>query len=143
MLRELTEWFLRVALALAFLSAIADRLGFWGPPGAPGVAWGSWDSFVHYVAHLNWFLPGALVTPVAWLSTLLEAAIAIGLLVGWRLRWFALAGGLLLLSFGISMVIADGLKGPLDYSVFTAAAGALYLAAQRARRRSRRVFSRR
>ena len=28
---------LRIALALAFLSAVADRFGLWGKPGEPGV----------------------------------------------------------------------------------------------------------
>ena len=31
---------LRVALAVAFLSAVADRLGLWGPAGTGGVEWG-------------------------------------------------------------------------------------------------------
>ena len=37
--------------------------------------------------------------------------------------------GVLLLSFALTMTFALGVKAPLDYSVFTAAAGALFLAA--------------
>jgi hypothetical protein len=50
------------------------------------------------------------------------------LLIGWQLRWFALAAGLLLLAFAATMTLALGLKAPLDFSVFAAAAGAFLLA---------------
>lgn len=126
---EAARWFLRVALAVTFLSAVADRFGLWGPPGAPGVAWGAWQPFVSYTGTLNWFLPTLAIPALAWLATIVEVVCAVGLLAGWRLRWFALASGLLLLSFALTMTFAEGLKGPLDYSVFTAAAAALYLAA--------------
>lgn len=43
-------WFARIALAAAFLSAVADRFGLWGPPGATGVAWGDLKNFNDYVA---------------------------------------------------------------------------------------------
>lgn len=46
---------LRLALAAGFLSAMADRLGFWGRPGAAGVAWGDWARFITYTSRLNWF----------------------------------------------------------------------------------------
>ena len=58
-----------------------------------------------------------------------EVILAIGLLIGWQLRWFALAAGLLLLSFAITMTLALGVKAPLDFSVFAAAGGAFLLAA--------------
>jgi len=58
-----------------------------------------------------------------------EMILAIGLLVGWQLRWFALTAGLLLLSFAITMTLALGVKAPLDFSVFAAAGGAFLLAA--------------
>ncbi len=123
------QWFLRLGLAAGFLSAIADRFGLWGSPGAPNVAWGEWSAFVDYVATLNWFAPVPLIPPLAWAATLAETLFALGLLVGWRLRWFALASGLLVLSFALTMTIALGVKAPLDFSVFAAAAGAFLLAA--------------
>ncbi|MFN3150691.1 DoxX family protein [Bremerella sp.] len=123
------EVFLRVALAASFLSAVADRFGMWGAPGEPGVAWGAWDPFVEYVALLNWFAPAALHAPLGWIATIAEVIIAIGLLVGWKLRWFALASGGLLMLFAVTMTIATGIKPPLDYSVFTAAAASFLLAA--------------
>jgi len=123
------QWFLRVALAAGFLSAVADRFGLWGPAGAANVAWGAWQPFVDYVAKLNWFAPSASTPILAWTSTVAEVVLAIGLLIGWQLRWFALAAGLLLLSFAITMTLALGVKAPLDFSVFAAAAGAFLLAA--------------
>ena len=123
------QWFLRLALAAGFLSAVADRFGMWGPPGAPNVTWGNWQRFVDYVAKLNWFVPEHAISALAWAATLGEFLVASGLLVGWRLRWFALASGLLLLSFALTMTMALGIKAPLDFSVFGAAAGAFLLAA--------------
>ena len=123
------QWFLRLTLAAGFLAAVADRFGLWGPPGASNVAWGDWQSFVEYVAILNWFAPEPVIPALAWAATLAELLVALGLLIGWQLRWVALAGGLLLLSFALTMTMALGIKAPLDFSVFGVAAGAFLLAA--------------
>ncbi|MEW4453007.1 DoxX family protein [Bremerella sp. JC817] len=120
-------WFVRFALAAAFLSAVGDRFGLWGPPGAEGVAWGSIENYEAYVGMLNWFLPSALISPVGWVATGAEVVIAIGLLVGFQLRWFALAAGLLLTIFATAMMGAFGPKPPLDYSVLSAASAAYLL----------------
>src|ERR1700745_1973977 len=100
------QWFLRVALAAGFLSAVADRFGLWGPAGTPNVAWGAWQPFIDYGAKLNWFAPPASIPILAWTSTVAEVILAIGLLLGWQLRWFALAAGPLLLSFFITITFA-------------------------------------
>ncbi len=123
------QWFLRLTLAAGFLAAVADRFGLWGPPGASNVAWGDWQSFVEYVAILNWFAPEPVIPALAWAATLAELLGALGLLIGWQLRWVALASGLLLLSFAVTMTVALGIKAPLDFSVFGVAAGAFLLAA--------------
>jgi uncharacterized membrane protein YphA (DoxX/SURF4 family) len=118
---------LRVALAAAFLSAVADRLGLWGPAGTEGVEWGDLPHFNAYVAKLNWFLPVSIIPWVGWAATLAESLLAVGLLVGWQLRWIGLASAILLLSFAITMLIGLGPKAPLDYSVFTSASAAFLL----------------
>jgi putative oxidoreductase len=118
---------LRVALAAGFLSAVADRLGLWGPAGSGGVEWGDLAHFNAYVAKLNWFLPASIIPWVGWAATLAESLLAVGLLVGWQLRWIALGSATLLLSFAITMIIALGPKAPLDYSVFTSATAAFLL----------------
>src|ERR1700756_1445729 len=111
------QWFLRIALAAGFLSAVADRFGLWGPAGAANVAWGAWQPFVDYVAKLNWFAPPASTAILAWAATVAEVVLGIGLLIGWQLRWFALAAGLLLLSFSITLIFALGGKTTLGLSV--------------------------
>lgn len=126
---RLAIWVLRAALAAAFLSAVADRFGLWGANGAPGVAWGDWSHFVAYTGKLLWFLPPGLVNPGAWAATMAEAGLGIALLTSLGSRIVALASAALLASFALTMIVALGIKAPLDYSVFTAAAGALLLAA--------------
>lgn len=122
-------WVVRCALAASFLSAVADRLGLWGPPGAPGVAWGSLPKYEEYVAQLNWFLPVGLAPAVGWVATILETTLAGGLLIGWRLHWVAFTAGAMLTTFAVAMAAALGPKPPLDYSVPSAAAAAFLLAA--------------
>lgn len=120
---------LRVALAASFLSAVADRFGFWGAPESPNVAWGSFDSFLAYTNLLLGFVPGETVPAAGWIATVLEIVLALGLLVGWRLRWFAVASSLLLFSFAVAMTISLGLEPTFTYSVWTASASSLLLAA--------------
>lgn len=124
----MTTLFLRFALGASFLSAVADRLGLWGPPGTPGVAWGAWEPFVAYAGVLNAWAPDALVEPIAWIATGAEIVFGVGLIVGWKVRWMAFGSGALLTSFALSMAVYDGIKAPLDFSVFSAAAGAFLLA---------------
>ena len=123
----IASWTVRLALALAFLSAVADRLGMWGPPGGAGVAWGSVEKYEAYVAQLNWFLPPSLIPAVGWTATIAEVLIAVGLIVGWRLRWFALTAAVLLTTFATTMLSAFGPKPPLDYSVLSAGIAAFLL----------------
>jgi uncharacterized membrane protein YphA (DoxX/SURF4 family) len=120
--------FLRFALGLSFLSAVADRFGLWGAFGQPNVAWGNFSRFVEYTGKLNWFLPAAMIPALAVVSTGTEVLLGLLLLIGWQTRITALLSGILLMSFGVAMTLALGIKAPLDFSVFSAAAGALLLA---------------
>jgi hypothetical protein len=119
---------LRLALAGAFLSAVADRFGFWGAPGAANVAWGNFDEFLKYTAILLPFMPAWLVPVCGWIATVAEVVFAIGLLAGWQLRWFALGSALLLFSFAASMTLALGFEPAFSYSVWTSGAASLLLA---------------
>ena len=123
--------FLRFALAAGFLSAVADRFGLWGPPGTPGVTWGGFDPFLAYTGKLLWFLPAGLVPAAGWAATVLEVALAVSLLAGVRPRAVALATGVLLSVFAVTMTVALGPEAPLSYSVWSAAAGAFLLASLR------------
>lgn len=120
---------LRLALSAAFLSAVADRFGWWGGPGAPDVSWGAWQPFVDYTGTLLFFLPKAMVSVAAWLATAAEIILGIWLLINWKTRIAAFASAALLASFAVSMVLALGFKSPLNYSVFTAVAAAFALGA--------------
>ncbi len=122
--------YLRLALGTAFLSAVADRFGLWGAAGAPGVAWGDFVNFLSYTATLTPYLPHVLVAPVGWLVTLAEVALGLALIGGFHLKRTAMASGFLLLAFGVGMIVGDGVKAPLDASVFTASAAAFVLALQ-------------
>ena len=127
------EWFLRIGLAVSFLSAGADRIGLWGSPGAPGVSWGDWSHFRAYSDHLNAWAPAAIRPALAWAATAAEMGLGVGLLVPYRTAWTASMAGLLLTTFAITMTFVLGPKPPLDYSVWTAA-GASFLLAATARR---------
>jgi putative oxidoreductase len=115
-------FFARYALAIAFLSAVADRLGLWGPMGTPGVDWGNMENFNGAVAGLSPWAPPALVPALAWFVTILEAVLGVLLIIGYRLRATAFVSGVLLIIFALSMALFLGVKLPLNYSVFTAAA---------------------
>lgn len=117
----------RFALGVGFLSAVADRLGFWGAPGAEGVAWGSFPRFLAYAETLNPWFPASWIPAVGVAVTLAEVVLGLGLLAGWRTRQLGLAAGLLLLAFGVGMTAGTGVKSALDASVFAAAGAALLL----------------
>jgi uncharacterized membrane protein YphA (DoxX/SURF4 family) len=126
--QQVCAWLLRVGLAAAFLSAVADRFGLWGQPGSRGVSWGDMAHFYDYTAEVNAFLPSTLIPAVAWLATIAETGLGFALLSGVCRRPVALATGVLLTLFALAMSISLGVKSALDYSVPTAAAAALLLA---------------
>jgi uncharacterized membrane protein YphA (DoxX/SURF4 family) len=121
--------FLRIALGLSFLSAVADRFGLWGAYGQPNVAWGDFSRFVAYTGQLNWFAPTAVIPALAWAATFAEIVLGLALVLGCFTRVAALLSGLMLLVFALTMTFGLGVKAPLDYSVFSASAGAFLLAA--------------
>ena len=128
-LGDYSSLFLRLALGVSFLAAVADRFGLWGSFGQPNVAWGDFPRFVAYTAKLLWFLPPAAVPALAWAATLAETLLGIALVLGIFTRIAALLSGLQLLLFALLMTLALGLKAPLNFSVFSASAAAFLLAA--------------
>ena len=121
---KIIKIFLRIALSTAFLSAIFDRLGFWPKEVS---AWGNWENFLRYTHALLPWIPDDFVPFIGLLATILEVVFAICLLIGFKTELFAKLSGILLLCFALSMTFTTGLKAPLDYSVFTAAAAAFSL----------------
>jgi hypothetical protein len=126
---QIARVFLRLALGIAFLVAIGDRVGWLGPYGSKNVSWGDWTHFVQYVAVLNPFVPKSLIPGLAVLETVIELGLGIALLLGINQRVVAWSSAALLMSFALTMSIALGITASLSYSVFTAFGAALLLGA--------------
>lgn len=123
------ERYARLALGAAFLSAVAGRFGLW--TGAP---WSeAFARFIGYTAEVNAFMPAATIPWLAWAATAAEVTLGAALVLGIRVREAAFASAALLAIFGTAMAISFGPKSPLDYSVFSASAGALLLASRQPR----------
>jgi uncharacterized membrane protein YphA (DoxX/SURF4 family) len=125
-----TRWIaslLRLPVAAAFLDAVADRLGFLGPHGTPGVAWGDFTHFIAYTAVLNPFMPHATIPALAVVATLCEITFGICLLLGIRLRIAAIGAAVLLFLFGTAMTISG--FSQFSYGVYLMSAGTLALSA--------------
>lgn len=120
--------FARLALGSTLLSAVADRVGMWGRPGQPHIAWGDWSHFVAYTAQVNSFAPASWVPVLAGLAIGLEVLLGSCLLLGAGTRLAAAAAGLLLMAFALAMTVSFGPKAALDASVWADAAAAGLLA---------------
>jgi uncharacterized membrane protein YphA (DoxX/SURF4 family) len=123
----LTPLFLRLALGVAFLSAVGDRFGLLGPPGARNIAWGNFARFTEYTAQLNPWVPAEVVPILAWVATAAELVFGFALIAGFYTREVALGSGVLLAVFAFGMTIGTGAKSALNASVFSAAAAAFAL----------------
>lgn len=113
---------LRLSLAAAFLSAVADRFGWWEPFGQG--SWGSMGAFGEYTHQLLPFASGWLLTAIVWAATLTEATLGVLLLTGWQPRLVGAATCLVLIVFGTAMAVSLGMESPLSYSVYSAASAA-------------------
>lgn len=123
-MKKYTKVFLRLAIAIGFLSAVADRFGWYAKEIS---AWGNWNTFVNYTQQMNPWFPESFIPSIAFIATGLEIIFAICLFIGFKTELIAKLSGVLLLIFGLSMAFAFGIKPPLDYSVFGIAAAAFAL----------------
>jgi len=114
----------RWALGAGFLSGIADRFGWYT---GRNVGYGNFAGFMSYTAKVNSFMPAVTIPFLAGAATAAEFFLGIALILGIWPRWVALGSALLLVLFGIAMGISFGIKSPMDYSVFSASAGAVLL----------------
>ncbi|WP_033956681.1 hypothetical protein [Psychroserpens jangbogonensis] len=122
--------FLRLAIATGFLSAVADRFGFWNKDVS---AWGNWDNFLEYTAVLNPLIPVDFIPIVGATATIAEIVFALCLIIGYKTELFAKFSGYLILLFALAMTFTSGIKGAFDYSVFTAVAAAFALSTMKAK----------
>ncbi|GEJ48082.1 DoxX family protein [Chryseobacterium sp. ON_d1] len=124
---QFPQIYLRLALAITMLSAVADRFGLWSKENS---SWGNMESFKQYTRQLTFFLPESLSTFSAYAATFLEILFPLMLILGYKTKMAAYGSCILLLVFAISMTIASGPKAPLNYSVWVGSAAALLLAVQ-------------
>lgn len=104
---------LRIALGAGFLSAVLSRLGLWGEYSS------GWESFLAYTEKVNSFVPKSFIPSIAIIATILEAALASLLLIGYQTKLAAIGASILTFAFALAMTWSFGLKDPLDYSVFS------------------------
>lgn len=116
-------FYARLALGAAFLSAVASRFGLWTHQ--PAAA--RFREFIAYTGEICAFMPARLIPVLAWSATAAETAFGIALIAGFKLRETAFGAAILLAMFGLAMAISQGVKSPLDYSVFSASAAAVLL----------------
>lgn len=123
-MKKMIKLYLRLAISIGFLSAVADRLGFWSQEVS---VWGDWDKFLEYTQLLNPLVPEGFIPMIGLIATVAEVIFALFLLIGFKTELFAKLSGILLLLFALSMTFSTGIKGALDFSVFTASAAAFAL----------------
>lgn len=127
-MKKIIKLYLRLAIAIGFLSAVADRLGFWSEEVS---IWGNWNNFLDYTQLLNPLVPGGLIPTLGFIATAAEAVFALFLLIGFKTELFAKLSGILLLLFALSMTFSTGIKGVFDFSVLAASAASFALGTMR------------
>ena len=90
---KFVKLFLRLAIASAFLSAVADRFGFWEKEVS---VWGNWHSFVEYTGVITPWAPPSLTPSLGVIATIAEVVLAVGLLLGFKTKIVAIGSGSLL-----------------------------------------------
>lgn len=116
----------RLLIGAAFVENVIDRLGFLGPPGAPGVSWGDFQHFIAYTAQVNAFAPASLVPALAVVATIAEGSCGVTMLLGVRVPFASLGSALLLFTFATAMVLS-GLS-QMQYGVYLMSIAAWALA---------------
>ena len=106
----------RLLVGFAFFENVIDRLGFIGPPGAPGVSWGDFQHFIAYTAQVNAFAPASIIPALAVLATIAEGTFALTMLFGIRVRLAAAGSALLFFVFASAMVLSE--LSQLQYGVY-------------------------
>src|SRR5688572_10780614 len=122
--KKVIKLFLRFAISAGFLSAVADRFGWWQEEVS---VWGNWSKFLEYTQLINPWIPNAMIPAIGFIATVAEIIFALFLLIGFKTELFAKLSGFLLLLFALAMTFSTGIKGALDFSVFSASAAAFAL----------------
>ncbi len=96
--KKITKLFLRLAISVGFLSAVADRFGWWNEKVS---VWGNWNSFLKYTQLINPWIPNSLIPTIGIIATTAEIIFAIFLITGFKTEFFARLTGFLLLLFAL------------------------------------------
>ena len=119
--------FVALLLGADFAGAVADRFGAFGPPGGPGVSWGSWTAFVDYTRMLLHGIPEPAAVAAAAGATATEVALAVALALGWQRRWVGKAAAGLLMFYLVAMASSVGWSDVARYALPIEIGGALLL----------------
>lgn len=119
---------LRYSIGLGFLLPVMDRLGYFGASGEANIIWGNWTEFSAYTHLLMPYLNIETASFFGLLATIIEILCGILLLVGYKIRYAALASFGLTLIFAISMMFFLHFRAPFNYSVFVVSFSSLLLA---------------
>lgn len=109
---------IRILLAMTFFWVIADRMSILGTVETPGVVWGNFESFLNYTAQLNYWMPRILSDILGYVVTLVEFILAVGFLIGKRLKEISLISIFLFITFLLSISFAFGFEA-IDFLIFT------------------------
>lgn len=118
----------RLWIAADFAYSIADRFGFLGRFGSPGVSWGNWGNFVAYTHVLNGLLPVAAAPFLAVAATLFEAGLAATLSLGVYTRFSLAATSALTAIYVVTMSFTGGFQSQFEYAVLLICTSSLFLA---------------
>jgi uncharacterized membrane protein YphA (DoxX/SURF4 family) len=118
---------LRLALGITFLTPVFDRLGILGRAGTGNIEWGNWENFINYTATLMPYFDRPMVNIMGLTATIAEAAIAVGLIAGFKTKYVALGSCILTLTFIVFMATSVGIQKPINFGVFTASAASFLL----------------
>ena len=124
---KIPQLLLRIALGVGFLVPVLDRLGYLGPLGTKNVEWGNWSNFIDFTGTLMPFLEKPVVNIMGGIASIVEIAIGILLIIGFKTRIMAIGSCLLTLVFASAMTIFLGLKAPINYAVFPVCTASLLL----------------
>jgi len=124
MTAKIIKLFLRLGIGVGFLSAVADRLGFWPSEIS---AWGNWDNFLAYTSLINPIFPKSTIPTIGLLATAAEVIFGLALIIGFKTELIAKLSAYLMLAFALAITASTGIKGALDYSVFAASGAAFAL----------------
>lgn len=123
-----TQLLLRYSIGIGFLLPVIDRLGYFGASGEANVIWGDWTDFLAYTHQLMPYVSIKTASFFGFLATIIEILCGILLLVGYKVRYAALASFGLTLIFAFSMMFFLHFRSPFNFSVLVVSFSSLLLA---------------